>query len=79
MLLLAFFRGDPYIGANLEAETTELGGFVEESTEQKLPDLGRCLYGQVFNDGENTIKGDCASLKEGVDGVGDLIDMDCIA
>lgn len=59
--------------------TTELGGFVEESTEQKLSDLGRCLYGQDFNDGENTMKGEGDSFKEGVDGVGVLIVIDCIA
>jgi hypothetical protein len=65
---------------------TELGGFEEESIEQKLPDLGRCLLGYGFNDGENTMKGDPASLSrmkfpcdEGVDGAGDLRHIDCMA
>lgn len=74
MLPFVFLRGDPKEGA------------IEESTVQKLPDLGRCLNGQGLNDGENTMKGDDDSLSrepfscnEDVDGVGDLIDMDCNA
>ena len=65
---------------------TELGGVEEESSEQKRPDLGRCLFGHGFNDGENTMKGDPASLSrmkfpcnEGVNGAGDLRPMDCMA
>lgn len=53
---------------------------MEEFSEEKLSDLGRCLYGHGFNDGEKTMKGEPASLSrmifpcdEGVDGFGDLI------
>jgi len=68
--------------------------FAEESTEQKLPALERCvlalvpalvLYGQAFKEGEKTMKGDDVSLlsRNAVcwddESPGDLMDMDCIA
>ena len=79
--------GDPYIGATLlESVTTELEGLVDDSTELKLSHLECFLRGEGFKDGEKTRKGEGDSLsclvlscREGVDGVGDRIDMDCIA
>lgn len=60
---------------------------LEESSEQKLSDLVRCRYGPGLTDGENTMKDDEVLLSripfsrsdwDGVDGAGDLMDMDCI-
>ena len=89
MLPLAFLTGDPYIEATLlESVTTELGCFVDDSIDPRLSHLKCCRRGDGFKDGENKRKGDGDSLScivlsctdsEGVDGVGDRIDMDCIA
>lgn len=60
---------------------------LEESSEQKLSDLVRCRYGPGLADGENTMNDDEVLLSripfsrsdwDGVDGAGDLMDMDCI-